>query len=97
MIVTAFTGMAIDLDKAVLLGVILSIVLFVPRAAKLQATELVVTPNVLSANAFRAIEADPTTVIYDLEGELFFGAAPELDRHLTDFGSGSTPTTKARS
>ncbi len=24
---------------------------------------------------------DPSTVIYDLEGELFFGAAPELDRY----------------
>ena len=44
-IVTAFTGVAIDLDKAVLLGVILSILLFVPRAAKLKAKELIVTPE----------------------------------------------------
>jgi SulP family sulfate permease len=25
---------------------------------------------------------DPALIIYDLEGELFFGAAPELDRYL---------------
>jgi sulfate permease, SulP family len=28
--------------------------------------------------------ADPSIVIYDLEGELFFGAAPELDRYLVE-------------
>jgi sulfate permease, SulP family len=43
-IVTALTGVLIDLDKAVLLGIALSILLFVPRAAKLKAAELVVTP-----------------------------------------------------
>ncbi len=83
-IVTAFTGIAIDLDKAVLLGVILSILLFVPRAAKLKATELVVTPERVVRERVRGDEPDASTVIYDLEGELFFGAAPELDRHLAD-------------
>lgn len=83
-IVTAFTGIAIDLDKAVLLGVILSILLFVPRAAKLKATELIVTPERVVRERVRGDEPDASTVIYDLEGELFFGAAPELDRHLAD-------------
>ena len=36
-LLTAFTGVLIDLDTAVLLGVALSILLFVPRAAKLKA------------------------------------------------------------
>ncbi|HTQ21926.1 SulP family inorganic anion transporter [Mycobacterium sp.] len=81
-LVTAFTGIAIDLDKAVLLGVILSILLFVPRAAKLKATELVVTPERVVRERIPGDPSDPNTVIYDLEGELFFGAAPELDRHL---------------
>lgn len=83
-IVTALTGIAIDLDKAVLLGVILSILLFVPRAAKLKATELVVTPERVVRERVRGDLPDASTVIYDLEGELFFGAAPELDRHLAD-------------
>lgn len=81
-IVTAVTGIAIDLDKAVLLGVILSILLFVPRAAKLKATELIVTPERVVRERVPGDEPDASTVIYDLEGELFFGAAPELDRHL---------------
>lgn len=83
-VVTAFTGIAVDLDKAVLLGVILSIVLFVPRAAKLKAKELIVTPHRVVRERIPSDPADPQIVIYDLEGELFFGAAPELDRHLAD-------------
>lgn len=82
-IVTAFTGIAVDLDKSVLLGVVLSILLFVPRAAKLKSKELVVTPERVVRERIPGDEADPSIVIYDLEGELFFGAAPELDRYLT--------------
>jgi SulP family sulfate permease len=82
-IVTAFTGVAIDLDKSVLLGVILSILLFVPRAAKLKAKELIVTPERVVRERISGDPADQGVLIYDLEGELFFGAAPELDRYLT--------------
>ncbi len=42
LIATALTGLAFGLDQAILIGVALSILLFVPRAAKLKATELVV-------------------------------------------------------
>jgi sulfate permease, SulP family len=80
-IVTALTGVLIDLDKAVLLGIALSILLFVPRAAKLKAAELVVTPEGVVRERLADDPSDPSVVIYDLEGELFFGAAPELDRY----------------
>ncbi|MCV7101820.1 SulP family inorganic anion transporter [Mycobacterium palustre] len=83
-LVTAFTGVAIDLDKSVLLGVILSILLFVPRAAKLRATELIVAPERVVRERIPGDPADPAIVIYDLEGELFFGAAPELERYLSE-------------
>jgi sulfate permease, SulP family len=81
-VVTAVTGVAIDLDKAVLLGVALSILLFVPRAAKLTATELIITPERVVRDRLPSDDVDPAIVIYDLEGELFFGAAPELDSYL---------------
>jgi sulfate permease, SulP family len=68
----------------VLLGLILSIALFVPRAAKLRATELVVTAERVVRERTTSDPPDPENVIYDLEGELFFGAAPELDRHLSE-------------
>ena len=83
-IVTALTGVAIDLDKSVLVGVALSILLFVPRAAKLQAKELIVTPERVVRERVAGDPVDPSIVIYDLEGELFFGAAPELERYLLE-------------
>lgn len=83
-IITALVGVAVNLDTAVLVGVVLSILLFVPRAAKLKAAELVVTDEGVIRE--RTPQDRPTgagaPVIYDLEGELFFGAAPELDRYL---------------
>jgi SulP family sulfate permease len=81
-VVTALTGVLVDLDTAVLLGVALSILLFVPRAAKLKAKELIVTPERVVRERVAGDPVDPSTIIYDLEGELFFGAAPELDRYL---------------
>jgi SulP family sulfate permease len=83
---TALTGVLIDLDTAVLLGVALSILLFVPRAAKLKAKELVVTPERVVRERVPADPADPSTLIYDFEGELFFGAAPDLERYLEELG-----------
>ncbi|KRQ28909.1 sulfate transporter [Mycobacteroides sp. H001] len=89
-IITALVGVAVNLDTAVLIGVVLSILLFVPRAAKLKAAELIVTdegvirertPQDNPAEAASSVRAS-SPVIYDLEGELFFGAAPELDRYL---------------
>ncbi len=81
-LVTSISAVAIDLDTSVLLGVALSILLFVPRAAKLKAAELVVTPERVVRERLPSDPVDPNLLIYDLEGELFFGAAPELDRYL---------------
>ncbi|MEW6436390.1 MAG: SulP family inorganic anion transporter [Pseudomonadota bacterium] len=81
-IITAVTAIAINLDTAVLLGVTLSILLFVPRAAKLKVSELIVTPEHVVRERLPADPADQSLLIYDFEGELFFGAAPELDRYL---------------
>ena len=78
-IITALVGVFVDLDTAVLLGVALSILLFVPRAAKLKARELVVAPERVVRERVPSDPSDPSTLIYDFEGELFFGAAPDLE------------------
>jgi sulfate permease, SulP family len=85
-VITALTGVLIDLDTAVLLGVALSILLFVPRAAKLKARELVVARDRVVRERVAGDPADPSIIIYDFEGELFFGAAPELERYLEALG-----------
>jgi SulP family sulfate permease len=80
LVLTVATALAFGLDAAILVGVVLSIVLFVPRAAQLRAVELIVD----RAGIVRErLPADPPMrgfILFDLEGELFFGAAPELER-----------------
>ncbi len=80
LIATTLTGLAFGLDQAILIGVALSILLFVPRAAKLKATELVVDAGDVVRGRHPADPPNAGFLMYDLEGELFFGAAPELDR-----------------
>jgi SulP family sulfate permease len=80
-LVTAFSAVFVSVELSILIGVGLSIVLFVPRAARLKGTELVVDRDrVIRARAPAGIFCG-AVVIYDLEGELFFGAAPELERY----------------
>jgi len=81
-LITTFTAIFIDIEYSILTGVALSIILFVPRAAKLKASELVVSNEGIVRE--RLISDPPCTsiIIFDLEGEIFFGAAPDLDRYL---------------
>jgi SulP family sulfate permease len=81
--VTAVSAIAFGLDLAILIGVALSIMLFVPRAAKLKAAELVVDAKDVVRERMPGEPPNPGFLFYDLEGELFFGAAPELDRIFT--------------
>ncbi|HMK89808.1 MAG TPA: SulP family inorganic anion transporter [Methylocystis sp.] len=83
-VVTALSAIAFGLDQAILIGVALSILLFVPRAAKLRAVELVVDGNEVVRERLPSDAPAGGYVVYDLEGELFFGAGPELERTLTD-------------
>jgi sulfate permease, SulP family len=79
-LVTAFSAVFISVEFSILIGVALSILMFVPRAALLRSSELVVSSERVVRE--RLPEDSPCTamLLYDLEGELFFGAAPELDR-----------------
>jgi SulP family sulfate permease len=79
-LVTAFSAIFISVEFSILIGVALSILLFVPRAALLRWTELVVSSDRVIRE--RLSDDPPCTamMLYDLEGELFFGAGPELDR-----------------
>jgi len=80
--VTASAAIFISVEDSVLIGVAISLLLFVPRAAKLGIRELIVTPERVVRERQPNEPRSPSLLIYDLEGELFFGAAPELDRYL---------------
>ena len=64
----------------------LSIVLFVPRAAKLNVNELVIDDAGVVRARRLADRDNAGFLIYDLEGELFFGVGPELERTFAHIG-----------
>jgi SulP family sulfate permease len=78
--VTALSALAFGLDIAILAGVGVSVLLFVPRAARLKTVELVVDHDAVVRERRPADPPPVGLLLYDLEGELFFGASPELDR-----------------
>jgi SulP family sulfate permease len=79
-LVTAFSAVFISVEFSILIGVALSILMFVPRAALLRSSELVVSIERVVRERLSDDLLCTAMLLYDLEGELFFGAAPELDR-----------------
>lgn len=72
----------VGVEFSILLGVLVSALLFIPRAAKLKMRELVVTEERVVRERVPSDPPAHAVAIYDLEGELFFGAAPDLELHL---------------
>jgi SulP family sulfate permease len=80
-VVTALSAIFLSVEFSILIGVGLSILLFVPRAARFKMTELVLTGDRVVRARDGAESPCRWVVIGDLEGELFFGAAMELEQH----------------
>jgi len=75
---TALAAVVISVEFCILIGVFLSFVLYVPRAARVRITQAVPTPeNGLREHTPGQASCD-RLLIYNLEGELSFGAEPEL-------------------
>lgn len=88
---TAISAVVVSVEFCVLIGVFLSFVLYVPQAARVHTTELIMTRE-------RVIrERDTTDVpckkirIFSMEGEFFFGAAPELEEHFENIAEEVEP------
>jgi sulfate permease, SulP family len=81
-ILTAVSAVAVSVEFCVLIGVFLSFVLYVPQAARVSLSELIMTPE----RVVRERRPDDVPCsrirVYSLEGEFFFGASPELEEHL---------------
>lgn len=79
---TAVSAVAVSVEFCVLIGVFLSFVLYVPQAARVHLTELILAPERVVRERIPTDASCNRIRIYSLEGELFFGAAPELEEHL---------------
>ncbi len=78
---TAASAVLIGVEFSILIGVGLSILMFVPRAARLKSSELTVSADRVIRDRHPDDVCCEMMVLLDLEGEFFFGAAPELDRY----------------
>jgi SulP family sulfate permease len=81
-VATALSAVFVSVEFCILIGVFLSFVLYVPRAARIHLTELTLTPERVVRER---VSVEPTCdrmLVYNLEGELFFGSAPALEEHL---------------
>jgi SulP family sulfate permease len=80
-IVTALAALVVSVEFCIVVGVFLSFVLFVSRAAHVRMARLTFT----SEKRIREKQpGDPDCdrlLLFGLEGELFFGAEPELQKH----------------
>ena len=81
---TAFAAVFVSVEFSILIGVTLSILMFVPRAARLKATELAISAERILRDRLPTDPPCNRMVLLDFEGELFFGAAPDLERHFAD-------------
>jgi len=80
--VTAISAVVISIEFCILIGIFLSFVLYAPRAARVHLTELVLT----DARTIRPRDEGDALctkmLLFNLEGELFFGSAPEFEELL---------------
>jgi SulP family sulfate permease len=79
---TALAAMFISIELSILIGICVSFLLFVPRAARLQVSEMVLTPERVVRERQPNDPDCGKLALFSLEGELFFGAGPQLEEFL---------------
>ena len=81
-IATALAAVFVSVEFCILIGVFLSFVLYVPRAAQVQFVQF----NLGEGGGVREHRSDDPQngplLLFDLEGEISFGATPEIESHL---------------
>ena len=78
-IATALAAVFVSIEYCILIGVLLSFLFYVPRAAKVHMTELVVTSQRLIRERMPNDPQCAFVRVYNFEGELFFGSSPDFE------------------
>ena len=82
LIATAVTSILIKVEFCILIGVFLSFAFYVPRAAQIKMNELTVTSDRVIREVVSSDIPCSYIRVFNFEGEMFFGCAPELERQL---------------
>jgi SulP family sulfate permease len=92
---TALTAVFLSVEFSILVGTMLSFIMYVPRASRLLGTELTVGSDRVVRDRQPGDEPCTAIILFDLEGELFFGAAPELESYFDDLRRRTAANTDA--
>lgn len=79
---TAISAVAISIEFCILIGTVVSFMIYLPRAAKIGMTELVPTPDGMIRERIASDPPCNRLIIYSVEGELYFGSSAELESEL---------------
>jgi SulP family sulfate permease len=92
-LITFFAAIFIGIEFSILVGVGLSILLFIPRAAKLKTAELIVSPERVVRERLSSDPPCSSMIVFDLEGELFL--APHQNSTALLMSCSGAPSSKA--
>jgi len=79
---TALSAVFIGVEYAILIGSTASIIWYLLHASRLKTQELIVSPEKVVRARIESDAPAQEIAIYDFEGDLFFGSAPELHAFL---------------
>jgi len=91
---TAVAAFAISIEFCVLIGVIMSFLLAVPRAGNMLLTEFVDAGDDHVRERLADDEPPTQVLVFGLEGELFFGSSVSLENHLETIAGRVTRDTR---
>jgi len=83
-VATALSAVLISVEFCILIGVFLSFMLYVPRAARVHLTEFILTKEGVLRERLPGDVPCGRLLLFAIEGELFFGSAPDLDDALAE-------------
>ncbi len=94
LLATAVSAVVVSVEFCIMIGTFLSFVFYVPRAARVHLTSLALTPERVIR---KRVPTDPPCdrlLLYSIEGELFFGSAPSVEKMLATIESRATAETR---
>jgi SulP family sulfate permease len=80
-VATALSAVLVSVEFCILVGTILSFLMYVPRAARVEMEELVIGEHGIRERT-EGDAACSKLRMFNFEGELFFGSGPEFESHL---------------
>jgi SulP family sulfate permease len=91
---TAVSAIVVSVEFCILIGILLSFVMFIPRAARVHLTELILTPDRVLRERGPKDAGCERILVFSLEGELFFGSGPDLEAHFETVLARCMPATR---